>query len=235
MSSIGGVTLAEAPTLDQVNANRAAAGYLPLSETSYNIRMAALVANPDAGLLFDNVGIAYGTIIENAVGGGGNDIIIGNTASNKIWGGAGNDIIAAGAGIDYVWGGAGADTFVADIDGATFVAKKGPIALDVINDFVSGTDKIDLRGIDANAFKVGDQAFTFHGTAANKFIGGITYKTYTSVNGAEQALGIDIDGLSSKGADVPVTVVFGNTDGGGADFGIVLIGVSSVTASDFYM
>ena len=60
MSSIGGVTMADAPTLAQVNANRAAAGYAPLSQASYDLRMANLAANPDAGLLVDNVGIAYG-------------------------------------------------------------------------------------------------------------------------------------------------------------------------------
>ncbi len=233
LSSIGGVTLAEAPSLEAVNANRAAAGYAPLAQSSYDTRMANLVANPDAGLLVDNVGIAYGVTIENAVGGGGNDIIVGNKASNRINGNAGNDVISGGAGIDYLTGGTGADTFVGDINGSTMTAKRGPLALDVITDFVSGTDKIDLRGIDAKTGLSGDQAFTFKGSSANKNAGDLTYKMYDSVNGAERALGIDIDGLDGPGAKVPVTVVFGNVDGGAADFGIVLIGATGVSGADF--
>ena len=58
---------------------------------------------------------------------------------------------------------------------------------------------------------------------------------YDSINGAENALGIDIDGQAGKGAEVPVTVVFGNVDGGAADFAIVLIGAAGVTADDFYL
>ena len=233
LSSIGGVTMADAPSLAEVNANRAAAGLPALAQSAYDDRMAQLAANPDAGLLVDNVGIAYNTVIENAVGGSGNDLIIGNAASNKIWGGAGNDTIAAGAGIDYVTGGAGADTFVADINGATYVAKRGSVSLDVITDFESGLDKIDLRGIDANANKDGDQAFDFLGTVSNKGAGQLTYKVYDSINGAERALGIEIDGISGPGAAVPVTVVFGNTDGGAPDFAIALIGANSVSAGDF--
>lgn len=235
MSSIGGVTLADAPSLAEVNANRAAAGLPALSQASYDTRMAALAANPDAGLLVDNVGIAYGTTIENAVGGFGNDTIIGNSASNRLNGGAGNDVIAGGAGIDYVTGGTGADTFIADINGATYVAKRGSLSLDVITDFVSGTDKIDLRGIDALAGTTGDQAFKFRGSAANKNAGELTYKVYDSINGAENALGIEIDGVAGPGAATPVTVVFGNTDGGAVDFGIVLIGATGVTSSDFLL
>lgn len=233
LSSIGGVTMADAPSLEQVNANRAEAGLPPLSQESYDLRMAQLAANPDAGLLVDNVGIAYGVTIENAVGGSGNDLIIGNSASNKIWGGAGNDVIAAGAGIDYVTGGAGADTFIADINGATYAAKRGSMSLDVITDFESGSDKVDLGGIDANAAMAGDQTFVFMGTASNKGTGQLTFKVYDSINGAEKALGIDIDGLDGRGAAVPVTVVFGNTDGGAPDFAIALIGASNVLASDF--
>jgi serralysin len=235
LSSIGGVTLAEAPSLEQVNVNRAAAGYAPLAQASYDIRMNNLNANPDAGLLVDNVGIAYDVIIENAVGGGGNDIIIGNTASNKLSGGAGNDVISGGAGIDYVTGGAGSDTFVADINGSTMPAKRGPLALDVITDFASGTDKIDLRAIDANLGVAGDQAFAFKGSSANKNAADLTFKVFDSINGAEKALGIDIDGIAGPGAATPVTVVFGNVDGGEPDFGIVLIGATGVTAADFMM
>lgn len=235
LSSIGGVTLAEAPTLEAVNANRAAAGYAPLSQANYDIRMNALKANPDAGLLVDNVGIAYDVTIENAVGGGGNDIIVGNSASNRINGGAGNDVISGGAGIDYLTGGSGSDTFVGDINGSTQLAKRGPLALDVITDFVSGADKIDLRGIDANKNATGDQAFTFKGSSANKNAAELTFKVYDSVNGAEKALGIDIDGLDGPGAAVPVTVVFGNVDGGEPDFGLVLIGARGVAAGDFFL
>ena len=233
MSSIGGVTMADAPTLAQVNANRAAAGYAPLSQASYDLRMANLAANPDAGLLVDNVGIAYGAIIENAVGGSGNDIIIGNSASNRLIGNAGNDVMSGGDGVDFFTGGAGNDTFIADINGATIVAKRGPISLDVITDFQKGLDKIDLSGIDANMTLGGDQAFTFRGSSANKNMGDLTFKVYESINGAENALGMDIDGIAGPGAAGPVTIVFGNVDGGAPDFAIALLNTRGVTASDF--
>ncbi|MEL0207167.1 MAG: M10 family metallopeptidase C-terminal domain-containing protein, partial [Alphaproteobacteria bacterium] len=48
----------------------------------------------------DNVGIAYNTWIENAVGGDGDDTITGNAKGNRITGGAGNDTIDGGAGDD---------------------------------------------------------------------------------------------------------------------------------------
>ena len=48
----------------------------------------------------DNLAIAYGSVIENAVGGSGNDTLIGNDANNRLDGGGGNDTINGGAGID---------------------------------------------------------------------------------------------------------------------------------------
>ena len=48
----------------------------------------------------DNLGIAYGAIIENAVGGSGSDTLIGNDAANSLDGGAGNDALYGGAGND---------------------------------------------------------------------------------------------------------------------------------------
>ena len=233
MSSIGGVTLENAPSLAEVNANRAAAGYPPLSQASYDIRMANLAANPDAGLLVDNVGIAYGVTIENAVGGSGNDLIIGNDASNRLYGNDGNDVISGGAGVDYVTGGAGNDTFIADINGALVPSRRGELSLDVITDFERGSDKIDLSAIDANSSVAGDQAFSFIGSNANKGAGQLSYKVFDSITGAEKALGMDLDGIDGPGAAGPVTVVFGNVDGGAADFAIALLNTRGVSASDF--
>ncbi|GAB2851331.1 hypothetical protein GCM10027277_19510 [Pseudoduganella ginsengisoli] len=48
----------------------------------------------------DNLGIAFGCVIENAVGGSGNDILIGNDANNNLTGGAGDDTLDGGAGSD---------------------------------------------------------------------------------------------------------------------------------------
>lgn len=42
------------------------------------------------------------SLIENAIGGSGNDTIIGNEVSNVLTGNGGNDILDGGAGIDYV-------------------------------------------------------------------------------------------------------------------------------------
>lgn len=62
-----------------------------------------------------NFSIAHGAVIENAVGGTGNDTIMGNDAANMIDGGEGTDSILGGAGADTIIGGAGNDT----LDGGT--------------------------------------------------------------------------------------------------------------------
>ena len=48
--------------------------------------------------LTSTVAIAYGAVIQNAIGGSGNDTIIGNDASNFLTGGGGNDAITGGLG-----------------------------------------------------------------------------------------------------------------------------------------
>jgi hypothetical protein len=48
----------------------------------------------------NNLGIAYGVTIENAIGGSGNDALIGNAVSNHLQGNGGANTIDGGAGID---------------------------------------------------------------------------------------------------------------------------------------
>lgn len=80
-------------TLDQVNANRAAIGFAPRTQAAYDyyegLKKSLGLTN---GLFTDNVSIAYGAVIENAIGGGGNDRIIGNEVANVLTGGGGRDI-----------------------------------------------------------------------------------------------------------------------------------------------
>ena len=110
-------------------------------------------SNP--GFLTENIGIAYGTIIEDGKTGVGNDSLLGNAVDNKLDAGAGNDTLNGGAGNDTLTGGTGTDKFVFANTGGT----------DKITDFVSGTDKIDLSKFDPSA-AAGDQAMTFIGNGA---------------------------------------------------------------------
>lgn len=87
----------------------------------------------DAGDREGNVSIAKGVIVENAIGGSGHDVLIGNAANNRITG---------GAGADTQYGGGGADTFVYN-----GVSDSPPQTPDWLNDFVSGADKIDLSKV----------------------------------------------------------------------------------------
>lgn len=87
----------------------------------------------DVGGLKGNVSIAKGVVLENAIGGAGDDDLLGNEVGNRIKG---------GAGADKLKGGGGADVFV--YDDATDSTLERP---DEILDFTSGSDKIDLSGI----------------------------------------------------------------------------------------
>lgn len=84
----------------------------------------------DVGGMKGNVSIAKGVTLENAIGGSGSDVLIGNHADNFLTGGAGPD---------QMTGGAGSDTFVyANASDSTLYAP------DQLTDFVSGQDKIDI-------------------------------------------------------------------------------------------
>ena len=72
-----------------------------------------------SGFLTDNIGIAYGTIIEDGVTGSGKDTLMGNDVGNRLDGGAGGDTYT---------GNGGADVFV--------ISQKG--FTDTITDFQSG-------------------------------------------------------------------------------------------------
>ena len=79
-----------------------------------SVRSAADASNygnttSDIGGRLRNMTLAAGTVIENAVLGGGNDTIIGNEANNSLDGGAGNDTLYGGGGNDSIDGGTGND------------------------------------------------------------------------------------------------------------------------------
>ena len=54
------------------------------------------------------------TLIENAVTGDGNDVLIGNRAGNRLYGMRGDDVLNGGMGDDLLFGGTGRDRFVFD-------------------------------------------------------------------------------------------------------------------------
>ncbi|WP_243368215.1 M10 family metallopeptidase [Microvirga solisilvae] len=54
------------------------------------------------------------SLIENAKGGSGHDIIIGNITGNTLWGNAGNDLLNGLQGADTMYGGAGNDSYHLD-------------------------------------------------------------------------------------------------------------------------
>jgi|GEM_PF-1151996 len=107
----------------------------------------------------DNVAIAYGTFIENAKGGQGNDQLIGNFLDNTLSGGDGDDTLTGHEGNDLLEGGAGNDTFVfAKASGNDIVTDSGGN-----NDTISGFSIADLSQASQNGndlildFKTGDR------------------------------------------------------------------------------
>lgn len=77
----------------------------------------------------NNLGIAYNCIIENVIGGSGDDKLIGNIANNSFDGGPGNDLMYGDAGNDtFDWGAqnrGGNDTFYGGLGDDVFVLESG--------------------------------------------------------------------------------------------------------------
>lgn len=84
---------------------------------------------------------AYGGAGNDVIAGGdGNDRLLGEGGDDRINGGDGNDTIVGGEGRDVLTGGAGADRFIF----AAADSKAGASLRDVITDFETGIDKLDI-------------------------------------------------------------------------------------------
>lgn len=84
--------------------------------------------------------ITYGTVIENAIGGSGDDAITGNAADNFLRGGKGNDQIGGGLGRDALRGDLGRDTLKGQGGNDTLLGGGGNDRL------LGGNGKDDLKG-----------------------------------------------------------------------------------------
>ena len=89
---------------------------------------------------------------------GGNDVLVGRSGIDGLIGDDGNDYLLGGLGKDYLLGGFGSDVF--DFNLIAETGKKGATR-DVILDFQHKIDHIDMRDIDANSKKPGNQNFHF--------------------------------------------------------------------------
>lgn len=182
-------------------------------------------ANGGTDSVLSSVTYTLGTALENlsltgsaAINGTGNELVnrlVGNSANNTLNGMAGNDILSGGAGDDILIGGAGRDGLTGGAGSDVFefnaLSEMGLTSTtwDVINDFIGGTDRIDLSTLDANSATTENDAFSEVIDGASAFSAAGQLKL--------------VDG-----------VLYGNIDGDAdAEFAIQLVGVSSVTLADF--
>lgn len=180
-------------SLEDANAAREAAGSGPWDAAGYEGWLGFVLSRNPGSIEADtgvagitatsvrNISTAYNTVIENAIGGESRDYLLGNDAANLLKGNGGDDVLNGLGGDDQLWGGSGADEFrFSDLDGD-----------DLILDFVSGTDRIHLAGIDASTTEGGDQGFTFIETAG---FSGTAGELRSYVSGGAHFLAGDVDG-----------------------------------------
>ncbi|WP_410218265.1 family 16 glycosylhydrolase [Paracoccus sp. (in: a-proteobacteria)] len=139
----------------------------------------------------------------------GNDVLEGNGGNDTLYGDSGADRLTGGSGTDVLFGGddLSCDTFVF---GSTSESRVGR-GHDVVHDFVSGIDRLDLSGIDANTWASGNQDFAYAGTKA------AAHSVWAVKAGADLLVQGDVNG------------------DGRADFEILLTDIRTLTGSDFIL
>ncbi|MCP8937226.1 M10 family metallopeptidase C-terminal domain-containing protein [Alsobacter sp. SYSU M60028] len=149
-----------------------------------------------------NVSIAHTAWIENAVGGAGNDTLLGNTLANQLTGNAGADSISGGDGDDTLNGGAGGDTIDGGAGDNTAVFSGLRCAYAVSYDAatglftVTGADGVDtLSNVETFQFSDGS-------VLASSLTGDSTEPAPVATSGSDSLIGgSDADTISALAGD----------------------------------
>ncbi len=142
----------------------------------------------------DVINMAAATAAVVLSGNAGNDTLTGGKVADTINGGAGNDIIYGNEGADKLTGGAGADVFAV----LTATHSNG-VNVDVISDFVSGTDKVGAATIGTSAITYAGEANSYgevltalDGTSMMAVLDTSTKIVYIDVDGDKALTSADI-------------------------------------------
>ncbi|MFQ5622072.1 MAG: M10 family metallopeptidase C-terminal domain-containing protein [Paracoccaceae bacterium] len=206
----------------------------------------AAEAVSDAAGATGNLMIARGTLIENAVGGGGDDGLTGNAAANSLSGGAGNDVLAGLGGGDTLTGGAGVDRadYGASAAGVR-VSLAGGSGLygDAAGDVLAGIE--DVRGSQFSDTLIGDAGvnrlegggggdFLYDFLGGDDFLFGEAGDDVLSAGGGGDVLdggaGIDTARYALSASAVDVDLGRGTGQGGEAE-GDVLTAIENLFGS----
>jgi serralysin len=147
----------------------------------------------------NNMAIAYGTVIQNAIGGAGNDTIVGNDADNVITGGAGNDAIDGGGGTNTACysGPAGSYVVKHTAVGLTVADTRGIDGVDTLANIqrLAFADRAVALDIDGNAGVVARilGAVFGHGASADPTSAGIGLQLLGAGAGPEQVMGLALE------------------------------------------
>lgn len=180
-------------------------------------------------------GDALGDVITNVeviIGTGKADQLRGDSADNELHGGAFSDRLYGRAGDDLLFGEGGADALYGNLGADTMTGGPGAIRdrfiyfqtvdsrpgagnRDIITDFQTGIDRIEISRFDADPNTPGNQAFDFIFDAAFSGVGQVRYE---------------------KNAAAGHTLVQADLDGDGtADFEVELTGLIDLVAGDFLL
>jgi len=165
-------------------------------------------ANGDANAQ-NNVAIALGVTIENAVGGSGNDNISGNAVANNIQGGLGNDNLSGKIGNDFLSGGGGNDALNGGDDNDILNGDSGNDTLkggkgeDTLN---GGLDNDILNGDDDNdILNGGNGKDTLNGGNGNdRLMGGEDNDILTGGDGDDTLIGVNSSEASPGAQEIDI-------------------------------
>lgn len=178
------------------------------------------------GFGYDRMDGGYGN--DGLYGGDGGDQLRGRQGNDNLYGDAGHDQLFGGYGNDNLYGGVGRDRLIGedgrdvmyggvDTDRDVFVFESlsdtstSAANRDIVHNFVSGVDDIELTALDANTSVAGNQAFLFGGTTAG------ANSVWYARSGTSIIVAADVNGDAV------------------ADFTIRVTGISQILASDFLL
>lgn len=227
-------------TLDEINEARAKLGFAARTQATYDYYQDLIKQLGITSPLFkDNISIAYGATIENAIGGLGDDKIIANTAANMLNGKGGYDTVSyetatSGVQISLKVGAVGAGGAAGD----TLKFIEGVIGSDY-NDTIKGSFADNTiaggRGDDVMSGRGGADTYVFRTAGLSTGHDTIIDFSGDDVIAVTKQLAAGDNGIVALGAKN--TIVLDATDGDsvrffghGADAGLRLVG----QANGFY-